>query len=148
MYVQLKRNEHLSQINLKDTAGLIGKCRKINMINPGFKFDFCKDGPVRIRSLYFKKEIEKLNKSIVRNPNDAEALLKRGNLSTYLQDYKKALADYTKVIQRDSMNVDAYYNRAVTKYKLTDFIGAIADYTWQSRSIRRMRMLFSTGDYF
>ncbi len=69
-----------------------------------------------------------LNKAIELNPDDYEALLRRGCAYAIKGDLDKALTDFDQAITLDSAFAEAYFNRALAHAAKNEIDKATADY--------------------
>jgi len=85
----------------------------------------------RLRNEYFDPEgaITDYSKVLSINPDDIDALYKRGLAKLDLSLLKQAVADFDKVINLDPKHVFAYNNRGMCKDFMLNFTGAIRDYS-------------------
>lgn len=72
--------------------------------------------------------VTKTAKKLDQNPDDIEALLKRGKAFLILGDNKKAVEDFTKVIELEPGNGDAFFLRGSSFSNLGRMGQTIADY--------------------
>ncbi len=85
----------------------------------------------------YEKAVEKFDKAIKLNPNNAELYVHRGDVY-FIIEPKKAISDYTKAIELKPNYINAYKYRALTYVSLlyneqnatiSDYKPAISDYT-------------------
>ena len=93
---------------------------------PTFDELFYKDDPKGLQESY-RQSIQKHNKEIQLNPQDAQAYASRGNAKSGLEDYRGAILDFSKAIELEP-NGRYYYYRGLAKSNLNDFAGAILDF--------------------
>jgi tetratricopeptide (TPR) repeat protein len=68
-----------------------------------------------------------LNKAIVKNPKDSDALLKLAKLYLIVKDYKNCYATVKQLLAVDNGNAPAYYTRAIGLLEQGDTIHAVDD---------------------
>lgn len=83
------------------------------------------------RNRYFEraKEMDANTKAIELNPNDTDALYKRGINSIVRSDYNSAINDFDKVLEINNNYKEAYYQRGYAYEKNGDTYSALRDYT-------------------
>ena len=91
--------------------------------------DYYNKGISKFNKKNYKGAISKFNKTIILNPNYADAYINRGIAKKKTLDYSGAIADYNKAIQLNPNYADAYNNRGDAKYQLEDYTGACKDWT-------------------
>ncbi len=84
-------------------------------------------GIARLSHADYLRAIEDFNEVLRRNPNDAGALVNRGNAWRFLRDEKKAIADYTRAITMDPRHFLALNNRAIAQTTLKNYERARKD---------------------
>ncbi len=65
-----------------------------------------------------KEDRDDLTKLLKEDPENVEALYKRGLLNYSLKEYKEARDDFTKVIENDAMHAGAFDNRSLCNMML------------------------------
>jgi len=90
--------------------------------------DYFNKGISKFNIKDYKGAISEFNKTIILNPNYADAYINRGIAKKKTLDYTGAITDYNKAIQLNPNNSDYFYNRGIAKYNLEDFTGAIYDF--------------------
>jgi tetratricopeptide (TPR) repeat protein len=68
-----------------------------------------------------------LNKAIIKNPKDADALLKLAKLYLIVKDYKNCYATVALLLAIDNANSAAFYTRAIALLEQGDTIRAVDD---------------------
>lgn len=68
-----------------------------------------------------------LNKAIIKNPKDVDALLKLAKLYLIVKDYKNCYATVKQLLAIDNGNASAYYTRAIGLLEQGDTIYAVDD---------------------
>ncbi|AQL30511.1 MULTISPECIES: tetratricopeptide repeat protein [unclassified Prochlorococcus] len=76
-----------------------------------------------------RENISRFSLSILKNPQNKEALISRAEAKLSLYDYEGAKNDYSQVIKLDPKNKIAFLNRAELKWSLCDFQSALNDYS-------------------
>lgn len=93
--------------------------------------DFLDQGLLRYKNKDYKGAVEKYNMVLRISPNDADALVFRGQAKYMLMQYKDAMDDFNKAIVLQSEFAEAYDLRGLCKAELGDKDGACDDW-WQS----------------
>lgn len=93
--------------------------------------EFLDQGLLRYKNRDYKGAIEKYNMVLRLSPNDADALVFRGQAKYMLLQYKDAMEDFNKAIVLQSEFAEAYDLRGLCKAELGDMDGACDDW-WQS----------------
>ncbi len=90
--------------------------------------DYYNKGISKFNIKDYKGAISEFNKTIILNPNYADAYTNRGIAKKRTLDYTGAITDYNKAIQLNPNNSDYFYNRGIAKYNLEDYNGSISDF--------------------
>jgi len=90
--------------------------------------DYYNKGISKFNIKDYKGAISEFNKTIILNPNYADAYINRGIAKKKTLDYTGAITDYNKAIQLNPNNSDYFYNRGIAKYNLEDYNGSISDF--------------------
>ncbi|NOY49469.1 MAG: tetratricopeptide repeat protein [Chlorobi bacterium] len=76
-----------------------------------------------------KKELHKIDTTILITGDTAAALFMKGAINSTLQNYTTAMDSYNKSIKKDKSLAYAYLNRGATRYELDEFIFAEKEYS-------------------
>lgn len=95
-------------------------------------------------------ELEKWNKKIGDNPNDAEAYRQRGLVYERKHDNNQAISDYNKGIEVNQNLALLFWNRGLLFYKNGSYDQAIADFSkyLQSKPNSPLTLLFRGEAYY
>jgi len=74
-------------------------------------------------------DIEQPTRALENNPEDVDALTRRGDAYQYLEQYDNALADYAEVIRLDSNNGSVWFQRGSIYADLKQWDKAAADFS-------------------
>jgi serine/threonine-protein kinase len=86
-----------------------------------------KDQAIKSQKKYVD-EVNKYDKAIELNPQDASAYFNRGFARYNLGDNQEAIQDYDEAIRLDPQYTNAYFNRGLSHYVLENHEAAIQDY--------------------
>lgn len=85
-------------------------------------------GSDQLKTENLDEAISNFGRALQVDPNNAEALYRRGAAYEEAGDYQKAIADLDRAIRLRPRHAPSYFQRANARYRLSDARGAIEDY--------------------
>ena len=84
-------------------------------------------GQIYLQWEEYDKALDNLNQAVATQPENADYINKRGEVSLAMKSKQEAMADFNQAILIEPNLALAYINRAALKYEMEDYSGAVED---------------------